>query len=126
MPDNLKVLIVEDDSFLSQMYSSKLKLEGYQVLSAFDGEKGLRLAKKELPDLILLDLLLPKKSGFDVLAELKQAPETANIPVVVLSNLGQKTDIDRCFELGVTDYLIKAHFIPSDVIAKIKKTLEKF
>lgn len=126
MPNNFKILVVEDDSFLSQMYSAKLKLEGYQVLAAFDGEKALRLVKKDRPDLILLDLMLPKKNGFDVLAELKQVAETAAIPVIVLSNLGQKSDIDRCWELGAADYLIKAHFIPSEVINKIKQTLEKF
>jgi len=126
MNNPLKILIVEDDGFLSQMYSAKLKIEGFEVVSAFDGEKALRTAKKEAPNLILLDLLLPKKSGFDVLAALKRDSETSGIPVIVLSNLGQKTDIDRCFELGAADYLIKAHFIPSEVIAKIKKVLEKF
>jgi len=126
MTNALKILIVEDDSFLSQMYSTKLKIDGIDVVAAFDGEKALRMAKKEMPDLILLDLVLPKKSGFDVLAELKHDSETARIPVIILSNLGQKSDIDRCFELGAADYLIKAHFIPSEVIAKIKKVLEKF
>jgi len=126
MANALKILIVEDDNFLSQMYATKLKLEGFEVVAAFDGEKALRLAKKELPDLILLDLLLPKKSGFDVLAELKKDSTVDKIPVIVLSNLGQKSDIDRCFESGAADYLIKAHFIPSEVIAKIKKVLEKF
>ncbi len=126
MPNKLKILIIEDDTFLLQMYSTKLELEGFKVLNAVDGEKGLRVAKKELPDLILLDLLLPKKDGEEVLLELKQDQSTANIPVVILSNIGQKEKIDRCFALGAKDYLIKAHFIPSEVIAKIKKTLEEF
>lgn len=126
MPENQKILIVEDDSFLQQMYASKLKLEGYRVIAAFDGEKALREAKAELPDLILLDLVLPKKSGQDVLRELKLDPDTARIPVIVLSNLGQKKDINLCFSFGAEDYLIKAHFIPSEVIDKIKKTLERF
>ena len=126
MIDKLKILIIEDDSFLLRMYSTKLELEGFKILGALDGEKGSRTAKKELPDLILLDLLLPKKDGVAVLAELKKDPLTRQIPVVVLTNIGQKDKIDRCFELGAIDYLIKAHFIPSEVISKIKRTLEKF
>lgn len=126
MADKLKILIIEDDSFLLRMYSTKLELEGFKILGALDGEKGLRMAKKELPDLILLDLILPKKDGVAVLAELKKDPETRQIPVIVLTNIGQKDKIDRCFELGAVDYLIKAHFIPSEVISKIKRTLERF
>ena len=126
MAGKQKILIVEDDNFLMGMYLSKLELEGFKVVSASDGEKALRLAKKELPDIILLDLLLPKKNGFDVLAELKKNEQTKAIPVIVLTNLGQKEDIDKCFKFGAEDYLIKAHFIPSEVIAKIKKALEKF
>lgn len=121
-----KILLVEDDSFLLSMYASKLKLEGFEVLSAFDGDKALRLVRQDKPDLVLLDLMIPKKNGFEVLAELKKDPATAGIPVVVLSNMGQKPDIEKAFELGAADYLIKAHFIPSEVINKIKKTLEQF
>ena len=126
MPNNLKILIIEDDSFLLQMYATKLEMEGFKILDAIDGEKGLRVAKKELPNLVLLDLLLPKKDGVKVLEELKKDPETRNIPVIVLTNLGQKKKIDKCFELGAVDYLIKAHYVPSEVITKIKRTLEKF
>lgn len=126
MPNQQKILIIEDDGFLLQMYSSKLAMEGFKILDAVDGEKGLRVAKKELPDLILLDLLLPKKDGIWVLEGLKKDAQTSQIPVMVLSNIGQKDKIDRCFELGAVDYLIKAHFIPSEVIAKIKKTLDRF
>ena len=115
---------MEDDSFLLQMYSTKLAMEGFKVMGAVDGEKAVRAAKKNLPDLIMLDLILPKKDGFEVLAELKGDPQTKTIPVVVLTNLGQKSDIDRCTRLGAVDYLIKAHFIPSEVIAKIKRILE--
>jgi len=124
--DQKKILIIEDDGFLLQMYSSKLTLEGFKVVDAIDGEKGVRVAKKELPDLILLDLMLPKKDGVTVLGELKKDKETKNIPVIILTNIGQKEDIDKCYELGAVDYLIKAHFIPSEVIGKIKKVLENF
>ncbi|HLD27510.1 MAG TPA: response regulator [Patescibacteria group bacterium] len=126
MTEKQKILIVEDDNFLMGMYCSKLELEGFKVASASDGDKALRLVKKELPDIILLDLMLPKKDGFEVLAELKKDERTKGIPVIILTNLGQKEDIDKCFKLGAEDYLIKAHFIPSEVIAKIKKALEKF
>lgn len=126
MGEPKKILIVEDDGFLLQMYATKLKMEGFQVLEATDGEKALRVAKKEKPDLMMLDLLLPKKTGFEVLAAIKQDPELANMPVLVLTNLGQKDDIERCFRLGAADYLIKAHFVPSEVIAKVKSLLENF
>lgn len=126
MSDAKKILIIEDDEFLLRMYTAKLTLEGYRVISAVDGDKGIRSAIKHNPDLILLDLILPKKDGFEVLKELKAKSETKNIPVLVLTNLGQKQDIDRCFALGVTDYLIKAHFIPSEVVVKINRILEKF
>lgn len=126
MAKGQKILIVEDDSFLLGMYSTKLSLEGFEVIAAADGEKGVRQAKKAKPDLILLDLMLPKKDGFSVLQDLKQDPATKAIPVIVLTNLGQKSDIDRCFSLGAADYLIKAHFIPSEVILKIKKVLQQF
>lgn len=126
MVDTKKILIVEDDSFLLRMYSTKLGIEGFKILAAADGEKAVRTVKKDLPDLILLDLMLPKKDGFEVLRELKQDAGTKNIPVIVLTNLGQKSDIDRCYELGAADYLIKAHFIPSEVILKIKRIFENY
>jgi len=126
MSDQQKILIVEDDSFLLQMYSAKLALEGFKVIDAINGEKGVRVAKKELPDLILLDLMLPKLDGVEVLRELKKDKTTQNIPVIILTNIGQKEQIDACFGLGANDYMIKAHFIPSEVIGKIKKILENY
>ncbi|HAH04011.1 TPA: response regulator [Candidatus Komeilibacteria bacterium] len=126
MVNQRKILIVEDDGFLIQMYAAKLEMEGFKVVAAVDGEKALRMVKKEEPDLILLDLLLPKKDGFEVLAELKKDQAVKDIPVVVLSNLGQKEDINRCLALGAKDYLIKAHFVPGEVVAKIKQFLENY
>lgn len=122
--EDKKVLIVEDDEFLLQMYSTKLDLEGFKVLEAMNGLQGLKVAQKELPDLILLDLNLPEMSGFEVLANLKRDDNTKGIKVLILTNFSQKEDIDRCLELGADDYLIKAHFVPSEVIAKIKVILE--
>ena len=123
MSNLTKILIIEDDSFLLQMYVAKLEMEGFSVISATDGEKGLRLVKKEKPDIVLLDLLLPKMDGFHVLEELKKDPEVKDIPVLVLTNLGQKDDVERCFNLGAVDYLIKAHFVPGEVITRIKSIL---
>lgn len=120
-----KILIVEDDDFLLQMYSTKLELEGFKVFEAINGLQGLKVAQKEKPDLILLDLNLPELNGFEVLSQLKRDDSTSGIKVLILTNYSQKEDIDRCLELGADDYLIKAHFVPSEVIAKIKSILEK-
>jgi DNA-binding response OmpR family regulator len=122
--EDKKILIVEDDEFLLQMYSTKLELEGFKVLEAVNGMQGLKTAQKEKPDLILLDLNLPELSGFEVLSQLKREDDTKDIRVLILTNYSQKEDIDRCLELGADDYLIKAHFVPSEVISKIKVILE--
>jgi DNA-binding response OmpR family regulator len=125
MTEQKKILLVEDDDFLVQMYATKLELENYTVIMATDGAKGLKLAMKEKPDLVLLDLNLPIMDGFQVLEELKKSPDTKDIPVLVLTNYGQKENVDKCLNLGAEDYLIKAHFVPSEVVARIKKILDK-
>ena len=125
MAESKKILIVEDDDFLVQMYATKLEIENYVVFIATDGAKGLKMATKERPDLILLDLNLPIMDGFQVLEELKKNPETKSIPVLVLTNYGQKEHIDRCLNLGAEDYLIKAHFVPSEVVERIKKIISQ-
>ena len=119
-----KVLVVEDDEFLLELYSTKLLMDGFQVFSASDGERGLRFAKEKKPDLILLDIILPKMDGLDVLREIKKHKETQNIPVVLLTNLSQKDEVQEGLKAGAEDYLIKAHFIPSEVVEKIKKILK--
>lgn len=126
MPQNKKkILLIEDDSFLISMYATKFELENFKVVAAEDGEKGLNLAAKEKPDIILLDILLPKMNGFEVLKELKNNKETNQIPVILLTNLSQKNEIEQGLALGAQDYLIKAHFMPSEVMDKIKKVLNK-
>jgi DNA-binding response OmpR family regulator len=117
------ILLVEDDTFLAGMYVTKLTMETYQAELATDGKLGLEKARKLKPNLILLDILLPKMNGFEVLHQLKDDPATRDIPVILLTNLGQKSDVLRGLDLGATDYLIKAHFMPSEVIDKIKHTL---
>jgi DNA-binding response OmpR family regulator len=123
MPKNkaINILIVEDDVFLADLYKTKFALEGFKVSVAYDGEKGLDLAKKNLPDIILLDLVLPKLSGFDILSALKADNASKNIPIILLTNLSQKPDVEKGLKLGANDYLIKAHFMPSEVVEKIKK-----
>jgi len=120
MNNKKKVLIVEDDEFLVQMYATKLETQDYDVLTAGDGKEALKLMKKEKPHLILLDLNLPVMDGFQVLELIKKDAATRDIPVLVLTNYGQKEHIDRCLALGAKDYLIKAHFVPSEVVDKIK------
>jgi len=113
------ILIIEDDSFLRDLLKKKLESFGFGVLEAVDGDKGIKKTKEENLDLILLDLILPTTDGFDVLEKIKKDPATSSIPVIVLSNLGQKEDIDRCLSLGATDYMIKAQSTPDDIAAKI-------
>lgn len=122
--EKIQVLIVEDDEFLSGIYQKKFEMEGFKVIVATDGEKGLGEAKKKKPNLILLDILLPKLDGFAVLSKLKADPETKDIPVILLTNLGQKDDVDKGIEAGAADYLIKAHFKPSEVVEKARKVLQ--
>jgi len=118
------VLIIEDDAFLRSLISKKLSSNGFAPLEAVDGETGLEKIKKEKPDLILLDLLLPTINGFEVLSEIKENPSTAPIPVIILSNLGGKEDVEKGLKLGASDYLIKAQFTPEEIIVKVKKIFE--
>lgn len=123
--DKIKILLVEDDLFLLGMYATKFEMENFKVVMAEDGEKAVRLALKEAPDIILLDIILPKVNGFEVLRQLKADRLTAEIPVILLTNLSQKDEIEQGLRMGAKDYLIKAHFMPSEVVDKIKKVLNK-
>lgn len=123
--NDIKILLVEDDPFLLSMYSVKFELEGFKVMTAEDGEKGLSMAKKEKPEIILLDIMLPKMDGFEVLKELKKDEGTKKIPVILLTNLSQKKEVSQGLSLGADDYLIKAHFMPSEVVEKILKVINK-
>lgn len=125
MPDvqkntrNILILIVEDEAFLAKALQDNLQAVGYASSVVFDGEEALERIKTERPDLILLDLLLPKRDGFFVLAKLKENPEWAKIPVVILSNLGGDADIKRALELGADDYLVKSQHSIDEVMNKI-------
>lgn len=120
-----KILVVEDDSFLAGMYVTKLGLEGFSVDLASDGKEGLKKAKDWRPDLVLLDIVLPVMDGFTMLESMKKDSDVGTIPVILLTNLGQKNDVERGLALGAADYLIKAHFMPSEVVEKIKRLLTR-
>jgi DNA-binding response OmpR family regulator len=120
-----KILVIEDDKFLRKLLLDRLAEEGYFVDGAIDGEEGLKKAKGEKFDLILLDLILPGIDGFEVLSSLKSDKSFEKIPVLILSNLGQKEEIEKGLKLGAIDYIIKAHFTLEEIVEKIKKVLGK-
>jgi len=119
-----KILIIEDDKFLRELILRKLLKAGYKVSYAIDGEEGLKKIKEEKPDLVLLDLILPGTDGFEVLEKTKSDIEISSISVIILSNLGQKEDIERGLKLGAIDFLVKAHFTPQEIVDKIEKILK--
>lgn len=119
-----KVLIIEDDKFLRELISQKLMKENYETSEAIDGEEGIKKIKEEKPHLVLLDLILPGIDGFEVLSRMRDDPVVSSIPVIILSNLGQKEDVEKGLKLGAADYLIKAHFTPGEIIEKIKNILK--
>ncbi len=118
-----KIAVVEDDKFLRKVYESKLPKEGFLVVSAGDGKSGLELIRKEKPDLVLLDLIMPIMTGFEVLESLKADTKSKMPKVVVLSNLGQDEDIARSKELGASDFLIKSNLSIKEIVEKIKQYL---
>ena len=115
-----KILFIEDEDTLQKALGGFLKDAGYEVVNALDGEIGLELALSENPDLILLDIVLPKINGFEVLKELKQKEETKDIPVIVLTNMENIEDIDKIIQLGATTYMIKTEYKLEEVIEKVK------
>ena len=117
---NPKILLVEDDEALAQMYSMRLQAEGFDVNHAPNGEDALSVALKYRPDLILLDAMMPKISGFDVLDILRNTPETANMHIIMLTALNQPKDKEKAEALGVDDYLVKSQVVIADVIERVK------
>ena len=120
-----KILVIEDDKFLRELIVRKLAQENFETFEAIDGEEGFKKAKEEKPDLILLDLILLGIDGFEVLSKLKEDPSLSPIPVVILSNLGQREDVEKGLKLGAVDYLVKAHFTPNEIIDKVRGNLRK-
>lgn len=119
------ILVVEDELAFRRVYVDLLKSEGYNVLVAEDGEKGWELAYKELPDLIVLDLALPKLHGFDVLKNIRSSGVTKGIPVLVMTVLGEQGDIRKGFELGANDYLVKGYYTPVEMLNKVRLMLSE-
>lgn len=119
-----KILVIEDEGSLQKSLLEFLVEEKFEAIGANDGEQGLAMAKKEQPDLILLDIILPKKDGYEVLAELKQDAATERIPVILLTNLESPEDIEKAFERGASTYLVKSNYKLEDIVKKIKETLK--
>lgn len=118
-----KILIVEDDTVLQKSLNEYLSSEGFEIVCASDGEEGAQKAISEKPDLILLDIVLPKKDGYEVLQEVKANPEISYIPVVLLTNLDGIADVEKALELGATTYLVKADYKLEEVTKKVKEIL---
>lgn len=120
----MTILLIEDDPLLIDIYSTKLKESGIVVQIAEDGEKGLKLLEQSIPDLVLLDIVLPKQNGWEVLSAIRSNPRLKDLKVVLLSNLGQKEEIEKGLSLGADRYLIKAHFTPTQVVQEIQKLVQ--
>ena len=116
-----KILFVEDEPSLQKAIGEVLTQEGYEIITAPDGEEGVKLTKQDGIDLILLDLILPKKDGFEVLKEIKEDEKTKNIPVIVLTNLEGTGDVEKALSLGATTYLVKANYELEDVVKTVKE-----
>jgi len=119
-----KILLVEDDKYLIDIYATELKKAGFVVKVALNGKEALNKINKIKPDLLLLDIIMPKVDGWQVLRKIKEKAEFKNLKVIVLSNLSQKEDIEKAQKFGVTKYFIKTHFAPSNVVQEIKKILK--
>ena len=120
-----RILIVEDDDFLRSLAVTKLEAEGFVMDVAADGAEGLQKINAQVPDLAILDLMLPKMTGFEILAEVRKNDTTKNLKVIVFSNLGEEADIKKCLDLGVSEYLVKANFTLDELAEKIKMILGK-
>lgn len=126
MPNKNKILLIEDDPMIVRMYQRKLEKDGFKLTLSFNGEEGLAALKKEKPDLILLDIMMPKMNGIETLKAVKADPLFKDIPVVILTNLGDRSeDVQKCKELGAEDYWVKANISLKEVSERIKKILTK-
>ena len=120
-----KILFVEDDPLIVKIYTTRLTADGFQVLSAENGEDGLKLAETEIPDLIVLDIMMPRMDGFGVLAKIRANERMKTTPVLVYSNLAQEDEIARARQMGATEFIVKANLSPTEMVTKIKQYLNK-
>ncbi len=125
METKKKILLAEDDKFISRAYNAGLGRAGFEMIIAFDGEEAMEKIRSEKPDMVLLDLMMPRKNGFEVLEEIKADNDLKNIPVIILSNLGQEMDVEKGKKLGAIDYLIKSNLSMKEVIDIVKSYLRK-
>ncbi len=123
MAEKGKILIVEDDRYISKMYQLKLSLEGYEVEVAENGKDGVDKVKEFMPNIILLDILMPELDGFEVLKIIKGDDATKDIPVLIMSNLGQEDHVEKGMKLGAVGYIVKSQYTPSKVVEKIKSII---
>jgi len=123
-PKKITVLIVEDEKMLAEMYATKFTMEGFEAETANDGAAGLAQAQSSKPDIILLDVIMPKMDGFAVLKELRADADLKKTPVILLTNLGQDEDVKKGKQLGATDYFVKANHTPAEVVLKVKDVLK--
>lgn len=119
-----KILFVEDEKRLHNILSPLLEKAGYEVFDAYDGELGLKILDEKTPDLILLDLILPKKDGFDFLASMKKKSDKKDLPVIILTNLEEKYDIEKALSYGVRAYLVKTNYRPTEIVEKVQEILK--
>ena len=120
-----KILLIEDEEIMIDLLQRKLTKEGYEISVARDGEAGLKVMKEVRPDLVLLDIIMPKKGGFEVMEEMGKDPELKKIPVIVISNSGQPVELNRAQKLGARDWLIKTEFDPQEVVDKVVRQIGK-
>jgi len=119
----ITILLAEDDEFIARAYQDGLRRDGFEVLVAPDGQDAMEQIRRKKPDIILLDLIMPVKNGFEVLEDIQLEKELKSIPVIILSNLGQEADIEKGKSMGATDYLVKSDYSMKDVIAKVRECL---
>lgn len=119
----MKILILEDEEIILDLLSKKLLQEGYEVKTSRNGKEGMLMMEKEIPDLVLTDVIMPEKNGFDVISEMKQSEALKNVPIIIISNSGQPVEIDKAKAFGVSDWVIKTEFDPNEIIQKVDKIL---
>ncbi len=119
------VLLVEDDKFLRELIIQKLEKEGFEAQSAIEAKEAFKLIDEKKPNVVLLDLVLPGIDGFSIIRRIKKNPQTADIAVIILSNLGQQEDLERAMSEGASEYLIKANFTPGEIVEKIRNILSQ-
>jgi DNA-binding response OmpR family regulator len=121
MPDvGKKVMVIEDDRFLSSLMKARLEKEGFTIIQAFDGEEAIQALKTTIPDIIIMDIIMPKVTGFEVLQTISITPQLAKVPVVILSNLAQDSDIEKARQLGAKEYFVKVKVSIDDLVGRIK------